>query len=145
MQTALPVILALTYPGEASPLGRIVPSGLRGFLAEDNRWSAAVPIATMFAAGLINLVWLGPMTTKVMRERKNQGSEPKAGGDRGYLLTVIAETRDGKKSYDSPPHSKEMMRLNKSFGRLHGMSTLVNLGGLFATLWYGVSLAERIR
>jgi hypothetical protein len=54
------------------------------------------------------------------------------------------ETRDGKKSYDPSPHSKEMQKLNKSFGKMHGMSSLINLVGFLATAWYGVSLAERL-
>jgi len=54
------------------------------------------------------------------------------------------ETRDGKKSYDSPPHSKEMTRMNTAFARMHGASSLLNLLGLLATMWYGVILAERL-
>jgi len=54
------------------------------------------------------------------------------------------ETRDGKKSYDPAPHSKEMQKLNKAFGRIHGISSLLNLAGYLATAWYGVSLAERL-
>jgi len=52
------------------------------------------------------------------------------------------ETRDGKKAYDAPPHSKEMQRLNKKFGALHGTSTVINLVGLLATMWYGGTLTE---
>jgi len=54
------------------------------------------------------------------------------------------ETIDGKKSYDPPPHSKEMLQLNKSFGRLHGISSLINLVGFAATLYYGTVLANRL-
>ena len=57
----------------------------------------------------------------------------------------FAETKDGKKSYDNGPHSKEMQRLNKSFSRLHGLSALTNLAGLGATVWYGFLLAERLQ
>ena len=57
----------------------------------------------------------------------------------------ITETKDGKKSYDSPPHSKEMTRMNKQFSRMHGASSLLNLGGLLATMWYGVTIAERLQ
>lgn len=57
----------------------------------------------------------------------------------------ITETKDGKKSYDSPPHSKEMARMNKQFGRMHGVSALVNMGGLLATVWYGITIAERLQ
>ena len=54
------------------------------------------------------------------------------------------ETRDGKKSYDAGPHSVEMQKLNQAFSTMHGTSALINLGALFATMWYGLSLAERI-
>ena len=55
------------------------------------------------------------------------------------------ETRDGKKSYDPPPHSKEMRRLNKSFARMHGLSSILNLVGLLGTVYYGMTLAERMQ
>lgn len=45
-----------------------------------------MPLATIFVTGLVNLVYVGPMATKVMRDRKH------------------LETRDGKKSYDDPSH-----------------------------------------
>ena len=60
-------------------------------------------------------------------------------------IETTTETRDGKKSYDSPPHSKEMIKMNKAFGRMHGASSLLNLFGLLATIWYGVTLSERIQ
>jgi len=63
MQTALPVVLALTFPG----------GGLAGVLEASNRSSALVPIATMFATALANLAVVGPATTKCMEQRKMQG------------------------------------------------------------------------
>lgn len=60
------------------------------------------------------------------------------------FVSISTETRDGKKSYDAGPHSPEMQRLNKKFGMLHGISSLTNLGGLFAQLYYGVVLAQRM-
>lgn len=54
------------------------------------------------------------------------------------------ETRDGKKYHDQGPQSKEMQRLNKAFGRMHGVSALTNLVGLGVTVWYGFLLAERL-
>ncbi|KAI9747982.1 MAG: hypothetical protein M4579_007340, partial [Chaenotheca gracillima] len=124
IQTVLPVVIALTYPGNKAAG---IPSGVAGVLDRSNTFSTFVPLFTMLTTSLVNLAYFGPQTTKVMRERKHQ------------------ETRDGKKSYDAPPHSKEMTRLNKSFGRLHGASTIVNLAGFAATMWYGVTLAERLQ
>ena len=80
----------------------------------------------MFLTGLTNMVYVGPKTTQIMRERKHQ------------------ETRDGKKSYDAGEQSEAMQALNKQFGILHGVSSMVNMVGCFATLWYGFYLAERI-
>ena len=47
--------------------------GWRGLLEERNLWTALVPIGIMFGTSLLNLVVLGPATTKIMRERKHQG------------------------------------------------------------------------
>jgi hypothetical protein len=56
-----------------------------------------------------------------------------------------AETRDGKKYYDPAPYSNEMVKLNKTFATMHGISSLLNMGGLIATIWYDFSLAARIQ
>lgn len=77
MQTALPALLALTWPGDkvASLGGEDMRSkaGFAGLLEDTNRWTALIPIAVMFGTSLLNLVLLGPATTKVMKERKHQG------------------------------------------------------------------------
>ncbi|KAF2503181.1 hypothetical protein BU16DRAFT_449306 [Lophium mytilinum] len=83
-------------------------------------------IGTMIVTGVINWVWIGPATTQCMKERKHQ------------------ETRDGKKSYDAGPHSTEMQQLNKRFGTLHGVSSLLNLFAFISTIWYGFVLGERL-
>lgn len=62
----------------------------------------------------------------------------------GKKFSQRPESIDGKKSYDPPPHSKEMIRLNKKFGKLHGISTLVNLTGVIATVAYGIVLGSRL-
>ncbi|KAF2092301.1 hypothetical protein K490DRAFT_30864 [Saccharata proteae CBS 121410] len=132
MQTALPAILALTFPSRSGSIGfgaladtSSGPFSNGGLFAESNK-AALWSIGIMFVTGLVNLVAVGPATTKVMKERKHQ------------------ETRDGKKSYDAGPHSPEMQRLNKSFSTLHGVSSLTNMGGLIAMLYYGVVLSERM-
>lgn len=81
----------------------------------------------MLVTGLINWLYVGPQTTEIMKLRKHQ------------------ETRDGKKSYDVGPHSAEMQKLNKQFGVLHGVSSLVNLVGFLSMCWYGVVLGEGLR
>jgi len=124
LQTAFTVVLALTYPG-SHLLG--APSGLRGTLADCNRWSVLAPLATTLATSIANLVFIGPATTKIMDDRKHQ------------------ETRDGKKYYGPGPHSLEMEKLNSAFSTMHGMSALLNLVGYIATCWYGIALAERIQ
>nr|POF17337.1 putative mitochondrial outer membrane protein [Quercus suber] len=130
LQTALPVVLALTWPGEKVLAlgGETVRAntGAMGLLEGDNVWNALVPIVLMFGTSLLNLVFLGPATTKVMRERKHQ------------------ETRDGKKYYEEGPKSPEMQRLNKSFMRLHGASSLTNIIGLAGMIFYGFVLADKL-
>jgi hypothetical protein len=143
MQTALPVVLALTYPGVKSPLG--TASGLQGTFAEVNRWSVLLPLATMFVTGLANFAFIGPATTNIMKERKHQGRYRISRGEEDWADDTFLETRDGKKSYDPAPHSKEMQKLNKAFGKMHGISSLVNLVGFLTTAWHGISLAERIQ
>ncbi|KAH9827462.1 putative mitochondrial outer membrane protein [Teratosphaeria destructans] len=130
LQTALPVVLALTWVGDrAASIGSAdirINAGWKGLLESDNLWTAFVPLALAFGTSLLNLVLLGPMTTKVMKERKHQ------------------ETRDGKKYYDPGPKSTEMQRLNSSFGKLHGAASLANIIGLGALIYYGVVLAEKL-
>ncbi|CZT25803.1 uncharacterized protein RCC_11472 [Ramularia collo-cygni] len=128
LQTVLPLFLILTWPGEklASAGGAVARkgAGYAGVFEEENRWIALIPIALMCGTSLLNLVALGPATTKVMKERKHQ------------------ETRDGKKYYDAGPKSEEMQRLNSSFAKLHGAASLANLIGLGAMFVYGATLAE---
>lgn len=123
--------MALSYPGIKSPSSSLAttssPSSLSGVLEDANRWTVLAPIATIFALNAANLFWAGPVTTRIMKERKHQ------------------ETKDGKKYHDAGPQSSEMQRLNKAFGRMHGVSALTNLVGLGVTIWYGVLLAERLQ
>lgn len=58
------------------------------------------------------------------------------------ILTWFPETKDGKKYYDPGPKSAEMQRLNSSFGKLHGVSSALNLLGTFAMIYYGATLAD---
>ncbi|USP78516.1 hypothetical protein yc1106_05790 [Curvularia clavata] len=138
LQTVLPAAMLLTYPrGGATSLlpSFLVPSSSA---SPTPAFSFFAPVATapsrnklagwlhatMFVTALANLVYIGPKTTEIMGIRKHQ------------------ETRDGKRSYDNGPHSKEMQALNKQFAILHGVSTVVNLIGLGAMVWYGAILAD---
>lgn len=71
MQTVLPAVLSLTFPGNTLAG---VPSSISGLLDRSNRWSSLAPLATMFLGGLVNLVVLLPATLKVMKERRGQGT-----------------------------------------------------------------------
>jgi hypothetical protein len=114
LQTLAPLAMWLTYP--RSLLRPIAHDKFNAYL-----------ISTMFVTALLNLVYVGPQTTEVMRLRKHQ------------------ETRDGKKSYDEGPHSEEMKGLNYRFSVLHGVSSTVNMVGLGAMVWYGMVLGEGLR
>lgn len=79
MQTALPLIMAFTWPGEkiagAAGVGSVWKNaGWRGLMDDSNLWTALVPIGLMVGTALLNAIVLGPATTKVMKERKHQGS-----------------------------------------------------------------------
>ncbi|KAH6654349.1 hypothetical protein BKA67DRAFT_564819 [Truncatella angustata] len=123
IQTIMPVALALTYPGS-----RIAASGIQGaLLNEANRWDVAVPLATMFVTGLINWAYCLPVTNAITDKRRTQ------------------EKKDGKQSWDATPQSQEMQSLNKQFGKIHGISSLLNLVTLLATITYGFNLSARIQ
>ncbi|KAK3375322.1 hypothetical protein B0H63DRAFT_275997 [Podospora didyma] len=132
LQTALPVVLALTYPAASAGAallggnGTSSLSGVSGVLDPANRWSVLVPIGTAFVTALANLAVIGPATTKCMDQRKLQ------------------EKKDGKRSYDAPPHSQEMAELNKKFSLLHGVSSVLNLASFLATAAYGFTLSARL-
>ena len=95
-QAALPVLLALTWPGEklAQVGGRELTqtSGFWGIFSENNLMTAGVPVFLMFATSAANLFVFGPATTKVMKERKHQGMMNRrvvAGRrEEGYRLTM---------------------------------------------------------
>lgn len=124
IQTAVPVILALTYPSNAL-FG--IPQGVSGLLHETGRWTSLVPISTIFATGFVNLVFLLPLVNKVMKERRGQVK------------------RDGKEWFAEGPHSEEMKKLNRRFGILHGVSSLLNLATFLAAVAYGFTLGARIQ
>lgn len=147
IQTAAPVILALTYPGRA---GRFLalPQGISGVLHPTNRWGVLVPLTVAFVTGLTNLVYFLPATNKISAQRKQQGMSAfrlvdciGADGSIHYL-----ETKDSssKQRRDKTSQSKELKALNKKFGKIHGYSTLFNLATFVATVIYGVNLSARI-
>ncbi|KAH8176435.1 hypothetical protein LIA77_04853 [Sarocladium implicatum] len=122
LQSALPVVLALTFPG--SPLLG-VSSGVSGLFDASSRLDSLLPLGTAFITGLLNLGVLMPATLKIIKERRVK--------------------RDGKEWWDEGPQSEEMQTLNKRFGRLHGVSMLVNLATLVSTVVYGFTLGARMQ
>lgn len=125
MQTALPILLALTLPAEPTVISTR-PGSLAGVLDPDNRLHVLTPLAIMLVTALANVAYLGPATTTCLRQRKHH------------------ETRDGKRYHDAGPHSQEMQLLNKKFNYLHGASSLINLVGWGAMVWYGFHLGDRM-
>ncbi|KAI1331260.1 hypothetical protein F5Y16DRAFT_361034 [Xylariaceae sp. FL0255] len=121
IQSAAPLLLALTYPGRIGSSG-----GVSGVLQPENRWGVLVPLTTACVMGLVNLLYLLPETNKVTARRRQQ------------------EIKDGKQSWDKAPQSEQMIALNKKFGMLHGISSLLNLVTFISTVVYGVHLSSRI-
>jgi len=78
IQTALPLAMMLTFPGETVlQLGgeRVGSnSGITGLFKVEHRWTVLVPLMTMFISSAINTVFLGPATTKTMKKRHHQGA-----------------------------------------------------------------------
>lgn len=122
MQTVLPVAMAITYPGSNMATG-----GLSGVFDKSNRWGVLVPLATVCLTGLVNWAYFLPVTNAITAKRRQQ------------------EKKDGKRSWDSPPHSEEMKALNKKFGQIHGLSSLVNLITVIAAVTYGFTLSSMIQ
>jgi hypothetical protein len=115
LQSVLPLLVWYTSPGLRARRG--------------TTWwdaSAATSMTVVFLTGLLNLAVVGPWTTKVMRERKKQ------------------ESKDGKKYYEEGEQSVEMVRLNKRFGMVHGVSSTLNLVAIGASVWYAGVLGERV-
>lgn len=77
MQSVLPLIMVATYPGEKllGIGGQYIRenTGFSGVMAQSNRWTVMAPIATMVVTAVLNLVLVGPATTKTMKERHHQG------------------------------------------------------------------------
>lgn len=63
----------------------------------------------------------------------------------GELTDWYLAKRDGKQWYEEGPKSDEMRALSKKFGILHGVSSLLNLGTIIATVAYGFTLGSRIQ
>ena len=58
---------------------------------------------------------------------------------------ILTETKDGKKYNDLEDMSEDMKRINKKFSRTHAMAIHLNAISMVATVWYGFSLATRIK
>lgn len=80
-------------------------------------------IATV-ACQASNLLYLGPKTSEIMFQRHKL-------------------ERAEKKQYNDPTASDDMKALNKQFGALHGISSLINLLSFFCLLAHGVWIGSR--
>ncbi|KAG8890836.1 Nuclear import receptor [Tulasnella sp. 332] len=77
-------------------------------------------VTTMYT---LNMLFISPATTKVMFQRHRL-------------------EREEKKPHTDPDVSAEMKELNKSFGMLHGASSLTTLIATFGTVFHGLWLAS---
>ncbi|KAF8610662.1 hypothetical protein BDV93DRAFT_517756 [Ceratobasidium sp. AG-I] len=71
-----------------------------------------------------NLFYFGPETSRIMFQRHKL-------------------ERSEKKQYNDPTASPEMKQLNKQFGALHGISSLVNLLSFLCLVVHGVWIGNR--
>lgn len=86
---------------------------------------ACLTLVLSAATGLLNMLVLSPLTRRVMEARRKQ------------------EGIDGKSCKDPNP-SDEMRALNKRFGKIHGISVLLNLAGFISLILYGIVLSEQL-
>jgi hypothetical protein len=73
LQTALPVAIALSFPGELSISRQRLGTSLMGVLEPANRYTTLLPLLVMFVGGVVNMLVVGPKVTRIMTERKHQG------------------------------------------------------------------------
>lgn len=73
MQSALPVVIALTYPGLRTVVHNVSP-GIAGVLDETVRKNTLVPLATIFVTGVANLFCLMPKAKAIKAQRLQLGS-----------------------------------------------------------------------
>jgi hypothetical protein len=139
LQTVLPGVLALTFPGN-SLIG--LANGPAGLVSEFARWHSLLPISVMGITGAINLLVLLPMTVDIIKKRRGQGMLRYHQFTKSILKFIVK--RDGKEYYAEGPHSDEMKALNKKFGMLHGISSLLNLATFVAAIGYGFTLGGRV-
>ncbi|EMC94193.1 hypothetical protein BAUCODRAFT_150392 [Baudoinia panamericana UAMH 10762] len=90
------------------------------------RSSTLAPVLFHGLLSLANLLYVGPQTIKVLRQRTHQ------------------ETMDGKK-WDDKEQSPTMKSLNRSFVIWHFRSFWMNNVGLVALVYYGTLLARRLK
>lgn len=83
----------------------------------------AYALATVALSQGFNFFIIGPMTSKVMFQRHR------------------LEKEEGK-TYNEPGVSKAMKSLNRTFGMLHGISSLANLGAVIALGFHGLLLGN---
>ncbi|KAI5287252.1 hypothetical protein KEM52_001681, partial [Ascosphaera acerosa] len=72
MTTALPVVVALTFPGLKTAVSTVAPS-LAGVLDESVRCGTLVPLATVFFTSLTNLVCFLPRAKEIKAQRAKLG------------------------------------------------------------------------
>ncbi|KAG8804975.1 hypothetical protein FRC17_005795, partial [Serendipita sp. 399] len=73
----------------------------------------------ILANSFINWIYIGPTTNRLSMQRQRQ------------------ERAEAKPYYD-PGVSEAMKKLNREFGTWHGISSLVNLIGILATIYHGL-------
>lgn len=88
--------------------------------------AARASLGVAGAGAALNWGVLGPQTRGIMARRKHQ------------------EQVEGK-SCKAPDVSEDMRKVNKEFGKVHGISVLANLGTLAGLVAYGVVLSDGVR
>ncbi|TBU64761.1 hypothetical protein BD310DRAFT_913292, partial [Dichomitus squalens] len=85
--------------------------------------SQAYTLASVLLSQVVNHFVIGPLTSKTMFQRHR------------------LEKEEGK-AYNEPGVSEQMKSLNKTFGQLHGLSSLANLTAFFALVFHGLYIGN---
>ncbi|ORY86986.1 hypothetical protein BCR37DRAFT_385427 [Protomyces lactucae-debilis] len=95
------------------------------YIAPASTWNEVVALSVVATSGLLNLLLIGPWTTRIMDER--------------HKLERSTNTK-----YTDTDISPDMSRLNLRFGIAHSVSSIVNLAALGGILAQTVHLGARL-
>lgn len=79
VQSLASALVILTFPGERTAIGTTrgprMNAGISGLFDSTNFGSVTMPLLIVLGTSIANLAVVGPMTTKIMKQRHHQGRD----------------------------------------------------------------------